>query len=202
MPAFTELCMADLRLKPPSLGITQHPPKDFENQILWVTDTAEVSTNYTAGGAVFNAQSFQISDYFTLPSFASLFDQYCIYAVDCNFTFEISNSTVTPGTFGTAIDFDSSSIPTNYGTLENYSSYQAVPVTQGTTLKRFVKPCVTPSVYNNSTAFSGYSVGRQWIDSANTSVPHYGIKYGVHGNSTAFTGRLYTRIVVGFRNKL
>lgn len=174
----------------------------FEDQIFWVTDTAEVSTNYTSGGSVFNAQTFQISDYFTLSSFAALFDQYCIYAVDCNFTFEIANSGVTPGTFGTAIDFDSASVPTNYGTLENYQSYQATPITQGGTIKRLVKPCVTPFVFQSGTLVTSFAVARQWIDCADTSVPHYGIKYGAHGNTSAFTGRLYTRVIVGFRNKL
>lgn len=200
--AFAQLCTADLRIRPPKLGIVEIPPKNFENKVYWFRDVSEVSVNYTAGGAVFAADQFVLTNFFSLATLVPNFDQYCIYSITARFTFEINNSTVTAGTFGSVIDHDSATIPTNWGSLENYSNFEMMPIVAGATQTRYIKPCVTPFVFQSGTSVTSFTVARQWIDAADASVPHFGIKYAVHGNTSAFTGRVYYSAVAGFRNKL
>jgi hypothetical protein len=200
--AFRMTCLSDLHLRPPVQGITQSPPLNYRDSVFWCDDSVDLSTNYTSGGTVFNASTFQLTDCFTLPLFAALFDQYCIYDVKVRFMFEFTNSGASPGEFLSAIDFDSATVPTGPGALENYSSFEVMPITQGACQERFVKPCVTPFVFQSGVSVTSFTVARQWIDSADTSVPHFGIKYGIRGNTQAVIGKTYLTYTVGFRNKL
>jgi hypothetical protein len=199
--ALQQVVRNDLHLRSPNIGLTQTPPLNYRNDIFWVEDSTDVTVNYTAGGTVFNAQTFQLTDTFTLPSLASLFDQYCIYAVICRFTFEFAVSGAAPGEFLSAIDFDSATVPSGPGALENFSSFEVMSIATGTSQVRMVKPCVTPVVFQSGSVVNSYIVNRSWVDSANTSVPHFGIKYGLRGNLQAVVGRNYMTYVCGFRNK-
>jgi hypothetical protein len=192
----------DLRVRPPGVGITQSPPMNYRDNILWIEDNVDITTNYTSGGTVFVGTQFALTDMFTLPLFAALYDQYCIYSVTARFMFEFSNTGATPGEFLSAIDFDSATTPTGPGALENYSTFEVMSITQGCCQTRFVQPCVTPLVFQGATIITSYSVARQWIDSADTAIPHFGLKYGIRGNQQAVIGKCYLSYVVGYRNKL
>lgn len=201
-PGFDQRCYSDALIKPPSIGLTQRPPKDYQNMILWIDDTCETSVNWSAGGTVYYGYQFALSNFYKASAEVTNWDQFCIYSVVCRFIHEIPNSASTPGEFGSAIDFDSSTVPTGFGQIENYNSFQLEAITQGISQTRYVKPCVTPFVYQSGTSLGNFTVARQWVDSANPTVPHFGIKFAAHGNTSAFTTRMIMTGVFGFKNSL
>jgi len=191
---------ADSRLKPMVMTIIQSPPKNFPSMVYWLRISVDDTISFTS---VINtgARTFQISDMARAVAHATNFDQYCIHTVIANFAPMMApGSTITPGVFASAIDFDSSSVPTGPGQLEEYFSYLSMSMAPGTVQERVIHPCVTAALYSGSAVFSGYGVSRSWVDSANTSVPHYGVKYAYVGSSGNMVIKAIYTYVIGFRN--
>lgn len=197
-----QLCMSDLKIHPLSGAYNESIPRNWENQTYFVRDVCETSTNWTSGGTVYATYQFILSAFYKANVIATVFDQYAMHAVKVQFVHEIQNSSVTPGEFGSCIDFDSAATPTGFGQLEDYNNFRMSPIAQGQEQTRFLMPCTTPFVYQSGTSLGSFNVGRYWVDSANTSVPHFGIKYAVHGNTTAFTTRLFITGIFAFKNSV
>jgi hypothetical protein len=175
---------------------------NFRNRVFWVEDSTDQTVNFVSGGTVFIGQAFQLTDCFTLPTFATVFDQYCIYSVVARFTFEYAANAGSPGEFLSVIDFDSATAPAGPGALEAYSSFEVLSIGLGTSQIRYIEPCVTPFVFQSGTVLTSFAVARQWIDCSDTAVPHYGMKYMIRGNVQTVIGKVYLTYVCGFRNKL
>jgi hypothetical protein len=64
-----------------------------------------------------------------------------------------------------------------------------------------IVPLPSPAVYNSSPAFSGYSVPDRpiWIDSVNTTVPHFGFKLAAPQSNAATTIQLFFRYHVSLK---
>jgi hypothetical protein len=151
--------------------------------------------------------SFQFADLTTLVGLAPFFDQYCIYSVTVNVTpdYEGAGSTLyTFGSVATAIDYDNTtSLGGGFNALLGYSSAVVAELNTGQSIQRYIKPCVAPALYNASAAFSGYGVSRMWIDSASTSVPHYGFRAIFVSNSVSGLSITYdVNYVIGLRNNI
>jgi len=190
----------DLRLKPPSMAITQKPPRGFQSHIVWVQASTDLVFSASSGGAS-NAESFALSDVAALSTMSQNWDQYCIYAVKIRLEPIIGNSGVVPGALMSVIDFDNASIPTGPGQMEEYGNFMVTNIVQGVSHERLVLPCVTPLLYAPS-SLTAFATARTWIDSAQPAVPHYGIKYGVYKNSSTIMVANYKTYVVGFRNNI
>jgi len=198
--ALVQRAPGDFNIRPMRMSITQDPPKNFPSMIYWVRisvdDTIAFTTTTTTG-----ARTFQLSDMSRAVALAANFDQYCVHTVIANFDPQMApGSTITPGVFASAIDFDSAVVPTGPGQLEEYFSYLSMNMAPGTVQERIIQPCVTPALYSGSAVFSGYAVARSWIDSANTSVPHFGVKYAYVGSSGNMTIKVVYTYIIGFRN--
>lgn len=153
-----------------------------------------VSTNVSSGvitqagsTAVLGAIAFTLADLPQVSTFSSMFDQYRFEKVKLRFftrnsyvTTRASNSPnqALPLVF-VAIDRDDSSAPSLLSDLQQYDNCVCAPAT--TSVDVDLVPSITPSVFASG-AFSGYEVKRSdqvWIDIANTSVPNYGVKFGI-----------------------
>jgi len=193
---------ADARMRPMLMTLIQNPPKNFPNMIYWIRCSFDDTISFTS---VVNtgARGFQLSDMTRAVAHATNFDQYCIHTVICNFDPMMApGSTITPGVFASAIDFDSNTPPTGPGQLEEYASYLSLSMAPGTTQERVIHPCVTPAVYGGSASFSGYAVSRSWVDCANTTIPHFGVKYAYVGSSGNMVIKVLYTYIIGFRNSL
>jgi hypothetical protein len=190
----------------PSWQLTQTPPRSIRNQLYWLQGKTSTTVSISNSVPTQANVSFQLADLTDIVGLSGFFDQYCIYSVTVNVTpdFEGAGSTLyTFGSVATAIDYDNVG---TLGALHNILAFGSCVVnemTSGQSLQRYIKPCVAPALFNSSAAFSGYGVGRLWVDSSDTSVPHYGFRSFFTANTVSgLSVTLDCNYVVGFRNNV
>jgi len=161
---------------------------------------------------VYGAVAFQLSDLANSSTFSSLFDQYRIERI----RLYIRARTNAASVFNTAspnaavprafivIDRDDNSAPTAITDLMQYDSVATFTGHEDCVVD--LVPNLTPAVFSGG-AFSGYSSvpsSSMWIDIANTSVPVYGVKFGITGLTTSTSSSWYwdltAEMVVSFKN--
>jgi len=189
----------DAVLKPPRLEITQAPPINFQSRINWVQASTQFTFTLTSAVPC-AAQQFALNDLTVLSNFAPLYDQFCIYAIKVRLTPMIANSAVSGFELGSSIDFDSATVPTGYGQLQEYGNFTEMSGVAGGCLERFIHPCISQLAYNSS--LSGYSPSRSWCDSTSPGVIHYGHKFGYNGTTANLSVIAFCTYVVGFRNNI
>lgn len=153
------------------------------------TGSALVGSLIRQGGIsdVFASWAFCLADIPNVASVGALFDQYRIDEI--HFRLRSRNPAVyianiaSPNNNFTAplivIDRDDNTAPTTLGELQQYDNCQQISAQDS--IDVIFEPSITPSVFSAG-AFSGYAVddsGKYWLDVANTSIPHYGIKVGM-----------------------
>lgn len=136
--------------------------------------------------AVLGALGFQLSDVSQVSTLSSLFDQYKIDKVFVRFmsrnpfgsVFNIASPNSGVPLLYIAQDRDDASAPASLNAVKEYDK---VSVSNGyTSVDVLMEPRPTTALYAGG-AFSGYSTPdvEPWLDIANTSIPHYGIKFGI-----------------------
>lgn len=125
-----------------------------------------------AGG--FMAQLNQVPNY---TEFTNLYDMYRINGVRWRISPRANSAEV--GTnqglvkLFTAVDYDDIVTPS----LTDILQYQSLKVTRtDRDHVRYVKPTISQAVYQTAVG-TGYGSTRGWIDCANPTVAHYGLKY-------------------------
>ena len=136
---------------------------------------------------VFASFAFALADIPNISSIGALFDQYRIEEIQFrlrsrNPAVFVANSASpnysTPQSL-LVIDRDDNTAPTTLLELQQYDNCQSYQAQDN--IDVIFKPSITPSVFSGG-AFSGYAVdesGKYWLDVANTSIPHYGLKLGL-----------------------
>lgn len=161
----------------------------------------------------FASYAFALADIPNVASLGSLFDQYRIEKIQLRFKSRnpalfISNMT-SPNNSSCepflVIDRDDNTAPTTISELQQYDNCQQFGAQDS--MDVIFEPSITPSVFSGG-AFSGYSVddsGKYWIDLANTSVPHYGVKVGIPALAASTAQRFDWLVTawykVSFKNK-
>ncbi len=156
--------------------------------------TSGATLSATTGVPLATAITFSLDQLPSYTDFTNFFDQYRILQV---------RVTLAPGAIGansviyTAIDYDDANIPITQSDLLERETCQV------TNSQVFVHRDIIPSTLHEvyqSNVTSGYSTKfRQWIDSNNYSVPHYGLKIfspTVPSGSTANTWLLSVEYVI------
>jgi len=171
----TQVFPLDMTLRPPSRNFNSSIPRNLLSQIHWLrgqgqsdfatstTVVTNLTTSFSLGQCPFSAEV------------QSLFDQYAIAEVCWSVT-NISDAGVATLGVHSAIDFDGQSFlspPTSVAQLDQFSTVVTSNLGVGKSVARVVRPCVESTLFTTATA--GYATERLWIDSANGSVPHYGI---------------------------
>lgn len=144
----------------------------------------------------------------------ALYDQYCITKIVLKFvpmtTSNDFNGTVAginianPGIFATVIDRDDSNPLGSLTDYQQYESFKMVPCISTRTHTRIVTPSVR--TYNITTGGGSQPSGiktKQWIDCAQGSVSHYGLKIYVdpYGSANAVQcWQVFATYYVKFRN--
>lgn len=150
----------------------------FDNQVFNVIKTvglgtitsstvAEVKTNY----------SFKFSDINDNASLASVFDQYRIKMVEILFIPRVTENATASANFGlfaVAPDYDDTANVSTFAALLDYST--CTTSSGANPQRRVIRPHTALAAYGSG-AFSSYAnMTDTWIDAANTSVEHYGMK--------------------------
>jgi hypothetical protein len=180
--------------------LKQTPPKNFVNQIYWCVvsyETAGISISNSVYSE--NNYSYLLSTITGYSNYTALFDQYCIYAVEEVISLSSSSNSdamIGYGRINTAIDFDNTS---NLGAeyiIQQFSNCITSELVPGKSYVRKFKPCVAPALQG-----SGSGVSRSWINSAASSIVHYGFR--TFYNNNTISGTLVdkrTSLLLGFRN--
>lgn len=200
-----QLPSADFTRPVPSFLLTQ-VPRSLRNQIHWIQTKINVVTTISNSVPTENNFAFHLSDYPNTSGLAAFFDQYCIYSVSVSITpsFEGAGSTLyTFGTCATAIDYDNIANLASLDAVLAFNSCVVSEMSPGTSIQRYLKPCVAPALYTTGASLAGYSVQRMWVDSANTGVPHYGFRtYFVNNSVSGLSVAIDLNVVFGFRNSI
>jgi hypothetical protein len=199
-PVSTVMVSQDFNPKVPSWSLTQKPPMNIKSMIYWVQENTQ--TNFgVASGTVESNYAFQISAINAVNSYLAIFDQYCIYAV---YVRMIPNTeypaTGTLGSLATAIDYDNTNNLGSWTAIQDYGTVNITQVESGVSVERYIEPCVAPALFNAGGAFTGFGVGRYWVDSANSGVPHYGFRSYTNGSTITYTMLVNVTYILGFRN--
>jgi len=199
-PASVVTVSQDFKPKIPSWQLTQKPPMNIRSMLYWVQEN--VQTNFSVSSSTVESNyAFQISAINAVSSYLAIFDQYCIYAVYVRL---IPNSEYpTSGTLGslaTAIDYDNVNNLGSWSGIQDYGTVNVTQVESGVSVERYLEPCAAPALYNSAGAFTGFGVGRFWLDSANSGIPHYGFRTYVNGSTINYTMLVNVTYILGFRN--
>jgi len=177
-------------------------PKNIQTQIHWFTASQILSTTLTVGAITEFNQSFNIAQTAIGGAITGLFDQYAIYAVNCRIIHNIvgANAVSVPE-YVTALDFDNVN---NLGSVNLLLGYGTAMTTDFNEVQeRVIKPCNAPALYSGS-GFSHFGQARMWVDSANTTTPHYGLRYIANALGTGVTGTVAINVtfVICARNSI
>jgi hypothetical protein len=129
---------------------------------------------------VSGAYTITLSNFPTATLFAGLFDAYMIKSV--KILFQNVSTLPSSGSYApitTAIDYDDSTATVN---LSDRDTAMTVPA--GKYFERAFVPRVAVALYGGSTFSAFGQMKNEWIDTANPSVPHYGLKYTTGVSST------------------
>jgi hypothetical protein len=172
--------------------------KSFDGQIYNFVDSTELvgfSTSTTL--TTFTALNFQLNNFGNASNFSGVFDQYRLRMVEVTLYPSVDqNPTGTTGLLHSAIDYDDSNALTS---ITQILDYQNVVITRGDEVqKRTFIPHAAVAAY--AAAFTSFANETSpWIDAANLTVQHYGIKYANTASTSVNTFSVVVRAWFQFR---
>jgi len=188
---------SDLAVKPPSSRVPKIP-RSIANQIVWIGGSLDLPTITVSSSVVVETNfAFLISQ---LPNYGNLcgtFDQYFIGEATISFYSQYpSGGGAWPAKLYTALDFDNTTPCGTVAALEAWSTLKITEMGPTKCAVRSVRPCVKSTVSN--VANSG--VTRCWIDTAQTSINHFGIRSIVGIAGATYPIYPTQQLLVAFRN--
>lgn len=157
------------------------------------TSQANTVVYSSAGGSVYLASfEFKLNNMLNYTDFTNLFQEYRLNCVVVKFTpqwttNDISNMTANTTTGSSvytspgmvfALDYNDASTPSSLNDLHEFSNSKDLPFNRAVKIK--IWPACSPGVYISAVS-AGYAVKRKlWLRSANSDIPHYGLKYGIY----------------------
>jgi hypothetical protein len=183
------------RLVPfPSPGSFNETPHNFVDSLQNLAFFTTSTVSNTFAGTFFALSSMNDAS-----EYAAVFDQYRIMAVEL--TIMPSTQTVAglTGHLLSSVDYDD--VASITPALNAQKSTVVISNLQDTIVRSFT-PRIALASYSG--AFTAYSVGpsQTWINTASTTVQHYGHKLTANPTTTAITYDLYTRVWFQFRNQV
>lgn len=163
-----------------------------------VMQAAAFSTSVTI--PAFASFYFNLNQVAQASSFATLFDEYCIPAIEIWLTPQLSSGVVVNnmGELTSVIDYNDSSVLATYGSALDYET--ALTTNGQLGHYRCIKPAVAQSLFDGA-LFAAYG-GRQdqWISTQSLTVPHYGLKLASQVTSAVIVYDIRVRFTLAFRN--
>lgn len=155
---------------------------------------------------IFGSWIFQLSDLPNVTEFTNLFDQYMIMKVQLKMKLQFDPGAFTPATaffpeIYLANDYDDNVVPSSTDELRQRQKCKQVIIKPNVWTTHYIKPAVQNVVYNpNNSSSVGYgNKWNQWIDVADPTVSHYGIKYAIETLGTNQSLKIDCRYYVAFR---
>jgi len=151
-------------------------------------NSANISVDSTAWQ--YGALNFQLANLPNYTEFTNLYDQYRICGIKVEFrprvTGNDANAMATLVQFGdlcTVIDRNDNTAPTTQNELYQYSTLRTTRMIRGQ--KRYFVPACLVQTYETAVTAGYASKFKQWLDTNDYAVPHYGLKYAIAPSSSA-----------------
>lgn len=147
-------------------------------------DSGVIPGNATTGAPVLRGASFALSSLPGVSDFTNLFDMYKITHVQLRFHLQVdpgaqaSASAIYPKLWY-ATDYDDDNAPASLNALREHARCKVRVLNPNRPVVVNIKPAVASLVYRGATTSSYSPKWRQWVDMAQTDVPHYGLKWAV-----------------------
>jgi hypothetical protein len=172
--------------------VTVSCPRPITSQV-YTTRQISDGTEIVASGSARTdtALYFALVGIDNVTNFANLFDQYRIDAVVAHIV--PSNNAIQVPTYSSTefvnlyvvIDYDDANALSSTPSYREYDN--CIELAPGESCKRTFQPRVSLSAYSGG-AFGAYSnIGGMWLDTASTSIQHYGLKIGAPACDTSQT---------------
>lgn len=128
--------------------------------------------------------SWNLGQIVNAGEFSSLFDHYSITCIVVKFYLKIDPSAQTPGTASYprlyyCRDYDDATAPASLNELREHQHTQVRVLFPNRPISIKLRPAVLDQVYRGVGTVSYTPVWKQWIDMAQTDVPHYGLKWAI-----------------------
>lgn len=143
---------------------------------------------------------FNINQVDQVASFAILFDEYCIQAIEVWITPQCGSGITyqNMGELSSVIDYNDAAALSTVPAAFDYETCLTTNAQLGH--YRCWKPAVAQGLYGGSLFTSYGSRQDQWINTNSLTVPHYGLKTAITPSSTVVTFDLRVRFTLCFRN--
>jgi hypothetical protein len=139
-----------------------------------------------AAADAFGTFNFVLNQATNYTGFTDIWDVYRVDYLEFSFapvytanSFATFLTAIVPRIF-TVIDLDDTATPTTINTLREYQSCQSHVYE---TFRIRFSPGVRTGIFDGTNVVAGGSVRSPWIDCAQLTIPHYGLKYGIEGNT-------------------
>jgi len=145
----------------------------------------------------FGALTLSLTNLPNYAEFVGLFDEYRIIQL----TFRISplSTTQVSPPFYTAIDPDDGAVPSSTDDLRQFDTLRIVPA--GIFFERTFTPKFSIAAYTGTfTGYANASPYNMWLDTASTTIQHYGIKYAIPMASSVSTWKVDCTAVIQCRH--
>lgn len=160
---------------------------NVRNQIYYFKRYANNPGSWT-GNIAYNplcqGNSFSLGQVVNPSDFTTLFDQYCITCIVVRFFLKIDPSAQTASTASYprlyyVRDYDDATAPASLNEMREHAhvKVKVLNPNRGVTIK--FRPSTLNLVYRTAVASSYSPHWKQWVDMANTDIPHYGLKWVV-----------------------
>ncbi len=150
--------------------------------------TAYTTTVSQAATDAFGAFNFVLTSATNYTGFTDIWDVYRVDYLEFSFeptftanSFATYTTNVVPRIF-TVIDIDDTVTPS---TISSLTEYQTCRTHVYEPFKIKFRPGTLTGIFDGTTIVAGQSVRSPWIDCAKISIPHYGVKWGIQGNTAA-----------------
>jgi hypothetical protein len=179
---------------PKRLGIGQvfNVNQSYEN-LTWITSSTTVPT--------YQNMVFQLSNVSNVTALVGLFDQYRVKMIEVTLLPQNNNATNTAtlgnGLFHSVIDYDNQ---TNLTSIAGANEYENCVVSEGMIAhRRTFVPRLAIAAYGSGAFTSFANEQDTWLDCANQSIPHYGVKAAWTATGYQQSYDMYVRAWLQFR---
>lgn len=162
-------------------------------------------------GYFFAGWAFSIAPIPSVSEYTNLWDQYKINCVVVKFRWsnqarELGDIQHPVPVFHYAIDYNDDATPTTPNELTQYQNYRSFQLANAKEYKIKLYPKSQSMTYKSAVT-TGYSPKKQWINTSDPTVPHYGLKFAIDGSQAGGIGEnalgvleFQTKYYLSFKN--
>lgn len=170
------------------------PNRNVHSFKRWAVSSTKLG-GATAAGAGY-AEAFTFNQLPSYSEFDVLYDRYMLTTVvfkvqlinNPDAGYYVANNTLANAAnwypkFWYVTDYDDDTTPTTLDELKQYAKTKHFVLQPNKEYKIVIKPAVNIQTYRTATTTGYAPKWKQWIDIAQTDVPHYGLKYWIDPNN-------------------